>query len=105
MSEDLKIRDGNVGGVVEEDGPLAPNASRSDGNWKATMQIKLILVCLAIVSIVVALDATILVAALPVSDEFPFTQHPTKTDRTSRHSRLHLTAPRTRLSGPAQRIF
>ncbi|KAH7304000.1 putative efflux pump antibiotic resistance protein [Rhexocercosporidium sp. MPI-PUGE-AT-0058] len=39
--------------------------AQTDDNWKATTQIKLILICLAIVSIVVALDATILVAALP----------------------------------------
>lgn len=35
--------------------------------WKATTQVKLIIGCLAAVSLVVALDATILVTALPVS--------------------------------------
>ncbi|KAF2195932.1 MFS general substrate transporter [Zopfia rhizophila CBS 207.26] len=40
--------------------------SNEHGEWKASLQIKMILVCLSIVSLVVAIDATILVPALPV---------------------------------------
>lgn len=83
MSRDSDTRDDVDGGRVEEarassEAHSSPNPdfemtldkeeAQTDDNWKATTQIKLILICLAIVSIVVALDATILVAALPVSD-------------------------------------
>lgn len=46
---------------------LDHEATQRDEDWKATTQIKMTLVCLAIVSLAVALDATILVTALPVS--------------------------------------
>lgn len=90
MSQDSNTRNGVVGGLVEEapdfsearlslkqefEVALDKDASESDGNWTATTQIKLILICLAIVSLVVALDATILVAALPVSDGVQCTEY------------------------------
>lgn len=89
MSQTSNARAGGANGLIEDDklGPaphdpseahsgteqedsLGQDTSQEEGNWTATTQIKLILVCLAIVSIVVALDATILVAALPVSIGF-----------------------------------
>lgn len=83
MSQDFDTRDSVIGGLVVEahnsseahlghkqqfEVALDQDAAQSDGDWTATTQIKLILICLSIISIVVALDATILVAALPVSD-------------------------------------
>lgn len=93
MSKDFNSRDDVVGDLVEKapdslkahldpkqefEVALDQDASQIDGNWTATTQIKLILICLSIVSIVVALDATILVAALPVSDDVLCTSHAMK---------------------------
>jgi hypothetical protein len=75
--------------------------------WKASKQIKMILACLSLVSLVVAIDATILVSALPVSFFF-FSQ--LLNDMVSSwltSSRLlpsPLGAVRTRLSGLAPHI-
>jgi hypothetical protein len=41
-------------------------SNNNSEQWKASKQIKMILGCLSVVSIVVAIDATILVSALPV---------------------------------------
>jgi hypothetical protein len=95
MLQYSNVRDGVLGSLVEEApssseahlGPkqevkvaLDQDALQSDGLWKATTQIQLILICLAIVSIVVALDATILVATLPVSNGVLCTSHAKKAD-------------------------
>lgn len=47
-------------------GPVTTSATVSQDEWKAGKQEWLIVVCLGIVSLMVALDATIVVPALPV---------------------------------------
>jgi len=53
---------------IPADGTIETRSSDNiSGQWRATKQIKMILGCLSIVSLMVAIDATILVSALPVS--------------------------------------
>jgi hypothetical protein len=50
------------------DGAIKQKSSdQNPERWRASKQIKMILACLSLVSFVVAIDATILVPALPVS--------------------------------------
>ena len=105
MSESLDEHKTSIGDLDAEETTIASDASQCDGDWKATNQIKWIVTCLSTVSIVVALDATILVAALPVSTSLLSIAHGTKIDDILRHLRLHSMAQQTKLSGSAQRTF
>ena len=66
QSEDNKREGGSIRDVPSEEERTDPSPEISKTEWKPGPGEWLILICLAIVSLVVALDATILVPVLPV---------------------------------------
>jgi hypothetical protein len=66
-------REGEQGAIEETQLPENVESSSPKSEWKPGLGEWAILACLAIVSLVVALDATILVPVLPVKFSFPTT--------------------------------